>query len=423
MEQCNLNGNHVALLLRAMCRSRGQARELNFHLNANKLERGISEIAKAIKEDHTPSHLVMRMIEFEKEDHFRQILEALRTNTTIRSLDLSKASLPTDANPETCETLRSVFAENNTLEDFDISGEQSHLEVTRFGIGLNHALKGLGKNKALKVLRIEHQNLGLEGANTLSTVLEENTCLTHIHCEHNDINLQGFTVLVNAMATNYSLLEFPFMQNEQDASMKRISSNMKDTRAQATKQITDTATKSSVRKSISSFAMGKPQPVPEITPQDVDAVVRLLAEQWDTQNERMSMFLERNRNIANGIPPGSDGEIAPGEDDLRPATALSDNGILENALKDTTPRADQPNPVDVHMSEKLDGLGISAIEEVHSDQQPLLENQREKQDGIGRENVAPSQGSDGGFSQPPTPAHLQMFEDFNGGFFKMDSED
>ena len=122
MEQCNLNGNHVALLMRAMARASGVAREIQLHVNANKLEKGVGEIAKAIKENHTPSHLVMRMIEFEKEDHFRQILEALRTNSTIRSLDISKASLPYDANDLTSDTLRLVFAENTTLQELDISG-------------------------------------------------------------------------------------------------------------------------------------------------------------------------------------------------------------------------------------------------------------------------------------------------------------
>jgi hypothetical protein len=51
-----------------------------------------------------------------------------------------------------------MFAENKTLEVLDISGEHAHLEVARFGIGLNHALTGLKKNTALKVLRIEYQN-------------------------------------------------------------------------------------------------------------------------------------------------------------------------------------------------------------------------------------------------------------------------
>jgi len=206
MDQCNLNGSQVAVLMRAMTRISGEARELQLHVSANRFERGVGDIAAAIKDNCTPSTLVARMIEFEKEEHFRELLEALRTNKTIQNLDISKASLPYDANTETCDALRLVFAENTTLQDLDISGEQAHLEVTRFGIGLNHALTGLKENTTLKILRIEYQNLGLEGANTLASVLETNTGLINIHCEHNDINLQGFTTLVNALAKNYTVL-------------------------------------------------------------------------------------------------------------------------------------------------------------------------------------------------------------------------
>jgi hypothetical protein len=154
MDQCNLNGSHVALLMRTMTRVPGEGRNIELHVSANRLEKGVGEIIKAIEENHTPTHLVVRMIEFTKEDHFKQLLQALCTNTTIRSLDISKASLPYDAGPETCDALRQMFAINDTLKDLNISGEQAHLEVTRFGIGLNQALTGLKNNKALKVLRI-----------------------------------------------------------------------------------------------------------------------------------------------------------------------------------------------------------------------------------------------------------------------------
>ena len=97
----------------------------------------------------------MKMVDYQKEDHFRELIKAVRKNKTLRYLDISKASLPYDASDETCEALKLMFAYNDTLEELDISGEHAHLEVAKFGIGLNHALTGLTKNKALKVLRIE----------------------------------------------------------------------------------------------------------------------------------------------------------------------------------------------------------------------------------------------------------------------------
>jgi hypothetical protein len=362
MEQCNLTGSHVALLMRSMTRVAGVARNLQLHVSANRLEKGIGEIVNAIEENHTPSHLIVRMIEFAKEDHFKQLLQALRTNTTMRSLDISKASLPYDAGPDTCEALQLLFAENTTLEELDISGEQAHLEVTRFGIGLNQALTGLKKNSALKVLRIEYQNLGLEGANTLSSVLEENRCLTHIHCEHNDINLQGFTILVNAIAKNYAVLELPFFRDDQGQSMKRMSTSMKEYRRPSINGSSDHV-KSSVRRTLTAFGVAKPQKQ-EMTPQDLDAVVRVLAEKWEVQIQRLAMFLDRNRTIAAGIQGSNlDHEGLLSQEAMRPTTALSDRGILEQVLSNATPKLELGNPVDL-TADNLAGLGIVAAAEV-----------------------------------------------------------
>ncbi|PQE16665.1 leucine rich repeat protein [Rutstroemia sp. NJR-2017a BBW] len=347
MDQCNLTGSHVALLMRAMTRVSGEARDLVLHVSANRLEKGISDFVKAIKENYTPAKLVVRMIEFTKEEYFKQLLEALRTNTTIQVLDISKASLPYDASPETCEALQKVFAENKTLEDLDISGEQAHLEVTRFGIGLNQALTGLKFNNTLKSLRIEYQKLGLEGANTLSSVLEANRGLTHIFCEHNDINLQGFTILVNAIAKNTTILEVPYMHDDQDMAMKRMSASMRDTRRTTSSHRENHHVKSSVKRTLKSFGVGVEKPVKlELTSQDVDEVVRVLGEKWNTEIGRLAMFLERNRNIAMGRD-GYDPADLLNDLTMRPTTALSDRGILEQVLSNTTPRVELGNPVEI----------------------------------------------------------------------------
>jgi hypothetical protein len=52
MDQCNLTGDHVALLMRSMSREAGKARELVMHVSANRLEKGVGEIVKAIQENH-----------------------------------------------------------------------------------------------------------------------------------------------------------------------------------------------------------------------------------------------------------------------------------------------------------------------------------------------------------------------------------
>jgi len=362
LDQCSLNGDDVALLMHSMVRVPGEVRNLELHVSANRFEKGVNEIVKAIRANHAPTHLFLRMIEFAKEDHFRELLQALRTNTTIRCLDISKASLPYDAGEDTCEAMRLVFEDNKTLEDLDISGEQAHLEVTRFGIGLNSALQGLKKNKTLKTLRIMYQNLGLEGANPLSSVIEADTGLTHIYCEHNDINLQGFTTLVNALAKNYKIVLLPFLQDDQTTSMKRMNANMRETRRSASSSKNDHHLKSSVRRTLTTFGVGHAKAdKPELTPQDVDEVVRLLNERWQQQMSRLAQFLERNMNIAAGTPGfGVDGESLLSEETMRPTTALSDHGILEQVLSNTTPKVELNNPVETHVHNQTQAMNIGS---------------------------------------------------------------
>src|SRR5258708_33356634 len=96
------------------------------------------------------------------------------------------------------------------------------MEVASFVIGLNLAVTGLKKNKFLKVLRIEHQKLGLQGANTLATVLEENDSLVEVYCENNEMNLQSFTVLLNGLQKNTTLLYLPSMDHDRRQSLERV---------------------------------------------------------------------------------------------------------------------------------------------------------------------------------------------------------
>ncbi|SZF04245.1 unnamed protein product [Blumeria hordei] len=373
MEQCNLSGEHVAILMRSMARDGQGGRALEFNVSGNRVEKGIGEIVKAIKANRTPNRLYLRMIEFTKEDHFRQLLQALRTNTTIKCLDISKASLPDDAGAETCECLRAVFASNRTLEELDISGEQSHLEVTRFGIGLNHALTGLEYNDTLKLLRIEYQNLGLEGANTLSSVIEKNTGLTHILCENNDINLQGFTTIVNAVAKNNTILELPFLQDDQATSLKRMNANICETRRSTIVTNRTSGVRSSVQRTLHHLGVSKPTKR-EMTPHDVDAVVRILNERWEYEIERLRKFLERNNAIANGHSI-QDIEDVVSEAELSPTIALSDKEILSQVLSNTTPKVEAKNPVDESLNLKFD-IEYAMGNLIHENNSNNMENSR-----------------------------------------------
>jgi len=154
LDHCYLSGKDVAYLLHSMSESPGIARDLHLDVSENYLEKDLSQLTKAIASGIAPSSLTIKLLEFEKESDYRNLVNALAVNNTIRHLDISRASLPCEASEETCQALERMFADNTTLEWLDISGEDSRLETTKLGVGINKALRGLQKNRTLQVLSI-----------------------------------------------------------------------------------------------------------------------------------------------------------------------------------------------------------------------------------------------------------------------------
>lgn len=362
MNQCGLTGRDLATFFLSMTQDGQPARAMHVSANENRLKIGSSALFQAIGHNRGPTSLSMRMMDFEKESHFRELIRALTSNSTLRSLDISRASLPYDASVETCEALKEMFATNQSLEELDISGEQAHLDATRFGIGLNIALRGLENNKTLKLLRIEHQLLGLQGANTLAEVLRKNDALLEIHCEHNDINLQSFTVLVDALEHNMTLLYMPTLNHDRAKFMEKIRRELEAVdRVESPKPNKSGHT---LKKTFGGGLSGRSHrhshghshnssvsSNTSFTDQDVTAVIATLEEKWNLQEARMQKYLYRNYCLARGDVWQDDGT---GEHSDAKSGAAGDSmaQILQKVKLDRTPTVDNPSISD-YLDEKL----------------------------------------------------------------------
>ncbi|OCT54757.1 leucine rich repeat protein [Cladophialophora carrionii] len=363
VNQCGLTGNDLATFFRSMSRDDKQPRLMHVSANENRLKVGNTVMFRTLGHDCGPTSLSMRMMDFEKESHFRELINALKVNRTLRSLDISRASLPYDASIETCEALREMFATNQTLEELDISGEHAHLDATRFGIGLNIALRGLEKNKSLKLLRIEHQGLGLQGASTLAEVLQKNETLLEIHCEHNDINLQSFTALVNALEKNHTLLFMSSMDHDRGKTLEKVRREIetvdrgdspktpKHHGGALKKAFAGTLTGKSHAKGHGHRHSGSLSSTGSYTDQDIAAVMTTLEEKWNAQVARMQRYLFRNYCRAQGVP----WEESTVDEVARPATMAGESSlaqILQRVKLDRTPTAGAVDALD-YIDEKL----------------------------------------------------------------------
>jgi hypothetical protein len=390
-----LSGKDIATLLHSLSRNPFETRDMHLDISQSHLSDDLILVTKAISEGLAPSHLSMRAIEYREESSFRRMLNALTANKTIRYLDMSQTSLPGDASDETCRALERLLAENNTLLELNLSGDDSRLATSRFGHGINQALSGLKWNKTMQIFRIERQKLGLQGSSTLADVLKENRTLRELHCGNNNIPLQGLTDLVNSLVDNTTLIFLPPMDDGRAAAFKSAEATMRgmsemespvaprsppfskpsplentsamrrgfaSVRRTATRTASaytpsfpalpsyNRSSSSSDSRNSSPLSLTLPSPRTRqnsqsplaapmsFTIQDIQTTHRLLTEQWDRQCFRLSQYLERNWAILNGIPIDLD---VHDEHFERPSSVGSIGKILEQVKNDTTPKVEK----------------------------------------------------------------------------------
>lgn len=368
LNQCNLTGSQAADMLHSMYRGVGSTRPIHLHITKNRLEESHDSFVETVRSSMTPKGITMQMLEYKKEGHFRDFVNALSNNTSLVFLDISKVSLPTDAGDDTSEALEKMFAENRTLEELDLSGEQTHLEAASLGIGLNRALMGLRRNETLRVLRVENQGLGLQGASTLASVFEQNKGLQEVYCENNEIGLQAFTVLVKSLEQNFTLLYLPNMDADRARSLDKVKREIDSSRDNSSIMNINMSMpgKATVRRTLGAAMTGqksnrsvKAAQIPLITTRDAHAAVNSLAANWDGEVSRLQQYLARNYNTVHGFA------MADASQSERPATAIRDTSVegtptceADLQLGSRAKEAEVPDDNDVDealmMAEKLD---------------------------------------------------------------------
>lgn len=161
----------------------------------------------------------------------------------------------------------------------------------------------------------------------------------------NDIALNGFTDLVNALHRNTTLLHLPTMHESRQMALKRTEDQVKQMRDDAS--VHTTSKPASVRSKLASKASkvtsktGRDRgPSIGLSDQDIKAALGLVDESWSRQEFRLQQYLQRNYNMANGIPVPLD----VGDEDFerdRPDTASSLSKIIEKVTIDSTPTAEK----------------------------------------------------------------------------------
>lgn len=384
LDNSYLAGRDVATLLHSMMQGEGNHRDLHLDISQSHITKDLEYVTQAISNSMAPSHLSMRAVEYREESTFRKILSALTVNKSIRYLDISQTALPGAASEDTCRAFKKLFAENDTIVELNLSGEESRLATSRFGSGINDALLGLKHNKTMRILHIENQKLGIQGASTLAGVLKENTTLAELYCNNNEIPLTGLTDLVNSIVDNTNIIHLPTMDDGRAAALRSAETTMKavsdfdHSPALAPVKTSTLSTPSfamkrgftSIRRtaqrasSVYTPSLPRPQkpghnamsPPPRsrqashtgpvaaapsvFSVQDIQTTQQMLSEQWDRQCYRLAQYLDRNWCLLNAIPTNMN-ILEPDEKFERPGSSGSLGRMLAEIKYDETPRAER----------------------------------------------------------------------------------
>ncbi|KAL8674368.1 MAG: hypothetical protein Q9168_001228 [Polycauliona sp. 1 TL-2023] len=332
LKGCGLTGGNVADLLKAMA-DHAPYRDLHLHIDENHLEQGHDRLVEAVSQSLTPLYMTMEMLEYKEEKNFRLLVLAWTQNTSTRYLNMSKVSLPSEAGPETIAAMERMLGDNHILESLNIAGEQAHLEVANFGSGISRALTGLQRNKSLKVLHVEHQKLGMPGANALASILEENQTLEQLYCAGNGFTLQAFTVIVRSLAQNQKLVFLANMEEDRIAAIRTMDREIDSARENGGRSLIPTtkATVNTVKRSIGSAVSGQlpfssrssglsPQTAKKPhSDKELSGMMDTISENWQQEMRVMETYLKRNQYLAKKRDePGSCPTSMYGSNDATP---------------------------------------------------------------------------------------------------------
>ncbi|KAL9058782.1 MAG: hypothetical protein Q9206_001769 [Seirophora lacunosa] len=375
LNQCGLTGGNIKDLCHAMTRS--TPRQLHLFISENSLEQGHARLVEAVEQSLTPSQVTMEMVEYQEEKNYRMLLQAWAQNTSTVYLNMSKVALPLAACTDTAAALEAMLANNEALHILNIGGEETHLESAIFGPKLNQALAGLKKNRVLKALHVEHQKLGLPGANTLASILEENSTLIELHCACNGFSLQAFTVIVSSLEHNTTLLYLPYMEEDREAEFKKWDKEFEGSKDNGLRGLT-TPTKATVNTMRRSLGAAMPGPLQianrpigaatkqkrQYTQQQADRLLRSINTKWDKEMAIMQGFLQRNYILAHS-PHGLAAAKRAATENERPTTGLSGLTNVQLGSNEATPlgEPDRQLGAGIGAASGEEDEGIEAVED------------------------------------------------------------
>ena len=221
LNNCGISGRQAARIFTAM----SGLYDVHLHISSNPLEQEIDHLVQALNSVWGGRFgLHLNMVEFQDEDNYVELINALAANPLIDYLSLvGTAPVPmTDdvCGDKTVAALERFFEQNQSVRYLDLSGYCGKLDDGQLGKGFGRALRGLANNKTLTHLRIRNQRLH-DSTGTLGSAVQVNQTLLYLDCGDNGFNATSLRYMSKSLESNKTLLAYPFSQHELEEMLMR----------------------------------------------------------------------------------------------------------------------------------------------------------------------------------------------------------
>jgi Ran GTPase-activating protein (RanGAP) involved in mRNA processing and transport len=158
-------------------------------------DEGSKHIQRLLAKNKTLERLRLSGCKLGEASRATKLCEALRSNSTLRNLDLGANQIGAAG----AKPLSSMLCENRALRTLGLSGN-------RFGDeGINALVDGLSQNPTLLELDLSSNEIGVKGAMYLCNMLRENSHLTTLRLGGNPLGNGGAAHLAEALSQKSSL--------------------------------------------------------------------------------------------------------------------------------------------------------------------------------------------------------------------------
>jgi serine/threonine protein kinase/Ran GTPase-activating protein (RanGAP) involved in mRNA processing and transport len=165
---------------------------------------GEEQVYRLLRQRQGVKPVLLRVKDCSSPSATRRLAEALATNYTLMSLDVSSNALGVEG----AKAMAGALTKNSTLMSLDMASNRIGVE------GAKAMVVALVENSTLTLLDMSGNGIGNEGCKAMTELLAMNSTITMLDLSYNVIGVEGGKAIAEVLATNSTLTSLDLSYNE-----------------------------------------------------------------------------------------------------------------------------------------------------------------------------------------------------------------